>query len=692
MDTLIIKRWKIKESFEDNIDFLDNLGEKFSISPIALRILKNRKINSEELISEYLNINDGYTNPFDFCDMDKAVNRISNAIENNEKICIYGDYDADGITATALVYDYLKRKNANVDYYIPERSRDGYGLNFSAIDIIKSRKTDVIITVDNGSVAFDEVLYAKSLGIDIVITDHHKVADELPEACAVVNPCRNDCVNLKYKNFAGVGVAFKFVEAMDYGKRSYKELLKEYSCLVAIGTIGDSIALMGETKNIVKFGIENMRNTDFIPIKCILRHLGGESQEVDSSFVAYSLVPRINACGRMENAEIALKLLISEDISESDFLCEKLNELNRLRKDTENDIFNLVEQLLEKEPWRKNAKIIVAEGENWNHGVLGIVAARIMQKYGKPCIIITMEGEESRGSCRSFEDFSIYEVLDKCSEYLFKFGGHTLAAGFNILTNNIEKFRNALYDACENYDVPSMSVDIDLKLEPKELDVSLVNGLKILEPFGNENPEPIFGFFGVTLKKIFTLSQGKHLKLIFDKDGFDFEVLCFNKTREEFLYSEFDKMDVAVRLSKNTYRGIERVSAYLVDLKLSDCDLDYILRQKSIYNKFINENIISKENLKMLYPSRNDLAMVYRYIRMINNQFSRIDIINYKVFKKNDFLLKTYVILNIFKELGVIDLFIRGDEVKINVLNLKNKVNIENSELFNNICKKGRGE
>lgn len=690
MDTLVIKRWRIKESIGNNGAY--DFAKKFNIPQVALKILQNRKIDSEELLSNYLNVENKYTNPFDFCDMDKAVKRINSAIEKNEKICIYGDYDADGITATALIYRYLKSRQANANYYIPERSRDGYGLNKKAIDIIKFKGTDVILTVDNGSVAFDEVLYAKTLGIDTVITDHHKVMDTLPEAFAVVNPCRKDCANLEYTNFAGVGVAFKFVQAMEYGKQSYAELLNNYAYLVAIGTIGDSIKLIGETKNIVKFGIKSMAATNSISMKSLLKCIGAENQEIDSSFVAFSLVPRINACGRMENAEIALKLLISENSHESEALCEELNNLNAMRKDIENNVFNMAEDLLKKEPWRKNEKIIIAEGENWNHGVLGIVAARIMQKYGKPCIIITIEGEESRGSCRSFEDFSIYEVLNKSSEYLLRFGGHTLAAGFNILTENIENFRNAVYDLSENYEMPNMTVDIDLKLAPSQLDVSLVDGLKILEPFGNENPEPIFGFFEVTLKRVFSLSQGKHLKLLLSKNGCDFEVLCFNKTPEEFIYKESDKVDVAVRLSKNTYKGAERVSAYLVDLKLSDCNLDYILEQKNTYNEFKAKNNISEENLKLMYPSRNDLALMYRYIKVINNRYSRVDIINQRVFGKDVFLLKTYVILDIFKELGIIDFYLAGDKIKINILNLKSKVNIEDSKLFNDICPKGKDD
>lgn len=686
MNALIIKKWKIKEAFGKND--INNLAKKFNISNVALKILKNRKIDSEKLISDYMSTENDYINPFDFCDMKKAVDRVNKAIEENEKICIYGDYDADGITATALIYTYLKSKSANVDYYIPERDRDGYGLNKNAIDKIKSKNINLIFTVDNGIVAFDEVAYAKSLGIDIVITDHHKVMDKLPEACAVVNPYRNDCLGLKYKNFAGVGVAFKFIQAMEYEKQDYKKLLEKYSCLVTIGTIGDAIELVGETKYIVRKGIENMRYTNSIPIKAILRCIGGENQEIDSSFVAFSVVPRINACGRMENAEIALKLLISEDDSEANALCEKLSKLNSMRKNIENDIFNLVEDQLEKEPWRKNEKIIIAEGRNWNHGVLGIVAARIMQKYGKPCIIITVEGDEARGSCRSFEGFSIYEILSKCSEYLSKFGGHTLAAGFNIHTKDLENFKKVLHEICKEYDMPAMTVNIDLKLEPKDLDVSLVDDIKILEPFGNGNSEPIFGFFGLKLKKIYSLSQGKHLKLLLGKDGYDFEVLYFNKNFEEFLYDESDKVDVAVRLSKNTFRGVTKVSAYLIDIKLSGCDLDFILEQKNVYNDFKENGAVSKNTLKLLKPTRNELALVYRYVKKINNRFSRADIINHRVFKNEDCLLKSFAILDIFKELGVIDFYSRGDEIKINVLDLKNKVNIENSKLFSDICKK----
>lgn len=688
MEALIIKEWKIKDEIENN-EKIKTYAKKFGISEVAIKILQNRKIDSEELIYNYLGTKEEYINPFDFCDMDKATLRVNRAIENNEKICIYGDYDADGITATALMYTYLKSKGVDVHYYIPERSRDGYGLNKNAIDAIKEKNTNLIFTVDNGTVAFDEVLYAKELGIDTVVTDHHKVMESLPEACAVVNPNRIECSGLKFKNFAGVGVAFKFIEAMEHGKQSYESLLKKYSHLVAIGTIGDSIELTGETKQIVKVGIKNMQSIKNAPIRTILESFGAPNP-VDSSFIAFNLVPRINACGRMENAEVALKLLISEDVAASRTLCDKLNELNTMRKNIENEIFGLVEDLLNKEPWRKNEKIIIAEGKDWNHGVLGIVAARIMQKYGKPAIIITIEGEFARGSCRSLEGFSVYEILNSCSEYLCRFGGHTLAAGFNIRTDDIKNFSKMVYDVSKICDVPGLTVDIDLKLEPHNLSVSLVDDLKILEPFGNGNREPIFAFFNVKLKKIYVLGQGRHLKLIFNKDGYDFAVLCFNKSQEEFLYRESEKMDVAVRLSKNTYRGTEEVSAYLVDLKLSGYDLGYVLQQKKAYNEFIEKDVISKDNLKLMNISREDLTLVYRYLSFINNRVSRADIISYRIFKSEKSILKVYAILDIFKELGIIDIYKRGDEVKIRLNTMKNKVDINQSKLFSNIRKKER--
>ncbi len=683
-----IQEWVFKSCNPENLlnEKIKKLADKFNLSFLATEILCNRGIDTELAISEFLNINFKPVDPFEFYDMEKLVKRLKEAIKNEEKICIYGDYDADGITSTALMYKYLKGKNANVICYIPERNRDGYGLNKNAIDFIKSQNTDVIFTVDNGIVAFDEVEYAKSLGISVLITDHHKVQDTVPICDAAVDPYRNECLGIKYKNFAGVGVAFKVVEALESGSRSFESLLNEFSDLVALGTIGDSIELFGESKKIVEKGIENICCSKRPGIKALIDCLNFNEKQLCVSDIAFGIVPRINACGRIERAKLAFELLVCEDLGESYCFCEELEKLNILRKDTENKIFEEVEKLLNKEPERKKEKIIIAEGKNWEHGVLGIVASKVTQKYNKPCILITIEGETSRGSCRSLENFSIYKVLSSCSQYLSRFGGHTSAAGFSLETNKIKDFKNEILEFSKDIEMPFSKINIDAVLEPADVSLELLNGIKDLEPFGKGNPEPIFGFFDMTLEKVYQLSQGKHLKLKFSKNGHYFEVLCFNKTVSDFMYYEGEKLDVAVRLAENNYKNNVSVSAYLVDLKLSKVDLKEILNQKSIYDKLRSEgfekNINDLNDINSLIPLREDFTKIYKYLRLIKSHPIRVDLLNSRLFDNQNNIFKIYVALDVFEELGILKLNKSVDKFRISINNLKNKVNIEDSEIL----------
>ncbi|MBR0423857.1 MAG: DHH family phosphoesterase, partial [Clostridia bacterium] len=352
-----IQEWKIKDI---NKKEALRISHECEIPFVCAAILYTRGLKSAEDINKFLKKSDDYESPFDMKDMDKAVARVKKALESNEKICIYGDYDADGITATALVFDYLKNKGADVFCYIPYRGKEGYGLNISVIDFIKDMKAKLIFTVDNGISAEKEVEYASSLKIDVVVTDHHRAPEKLPNAAAVVDPYREDC-STKYKNFAGVGVAFKFIQAME-NENDFDT--SKYLDLVAIGTIGDSIELIGETRNIVKDGIKNIMQFRRPGINSLIEISGLKDKQISSTNIAFCLVPRINASGRMGDSALALKLLISENEKEAYDLANELNELNNERKATENEILDSVEELLAKEPDRKNRKIIIEEGKH----------------------------------------------------------------------------------------------------------------------------------------------------------------------------------------------------------------------------------------------------------------------------------------------------------------------------------------
>lgn len=679
-----ICEWNISEIDEE---IVSKYSQKYGIPYVSVAILYSRGFREESDIQNFLQgtVED---NVFDITDMDKAVQRIEKAIKENEKICIYGDYDADGITSSSLMCRYLRDRGADVFCYIPERNKDGYGLNNSAIEYIKNEGTDLIITVDNGISAFDEVKYANLLGMDVVITDHHRVRETLPCACAVVNPYRKECSELKNKNFAGVGVAFKLIEAMETGKSSKKDLLDKYSDLVTVGTIGDSIELFGETKEVVKYGLENLLSSKIPGIISLLKCSNLYLKELDSISVAFGIVPRINACGRMDNARLALELLMCDDVYESDKIAVEVCKLNDLRKNIENEILEDVEKLLLEEPERKYEKIIVAEGENWNHGVLGIVASKITQKYGKPCILITIEGETSRASCRSIEGFSIYDALVRNSKWLTRFGGHPMAAGFSINTSDLKFFKESLFQDSEDYEVPAPCVSIDFELEPYQISCEILENLEILKPYGNGNSEPVFGIFGATLVKIIPIGKGKHLKLIFEKDGFEFSVLYFNKTPNDFIFLEHEKLDIAITLHENEYMGVKSVSCYAVDFKICNYDLKKAVKEKNLYQHFKKSNTLNCD-LTNVIPSREEFVKIYQYVKKLKNKSIRVDLINKRLFNNNKNLFIIYIVLDVMEELGLIRIFRSADEYKIIVNEVKEKVNISDSLILKSIkCEK----
>ena len=667
-----IREWKIKDINKKEVL---KISHECDIPFICAAILYTRGFKTTEDINKFLKKNDDYESPFDIKDMDKAVVRVKKAIETSEKICIYGDYDADGITATALIFDYLKNKGADVFYYIPSREKEGYGLNASAIDFIKDSKAKLIFTVDNGVSAEKEVEYANSLGIDVVVTDHHRVPEKLPNAVAVVDPYREDC-NIEYKNFAGVGVAFKFIQAME-DENDFD--VSKYLDLVAIGTIGDSIELTGETRNIVKDGIKNIMQFKRPGINSLIEISGLKDKQISSTNIAFCLVPRINASGRMGDSALALKLLISENEEEAYDFANELNELNNERKEIENEILDSVEELLMKEPERKNRKIIIAEGNYWHHGVLGIVASRIVQKYGKPTILISIDDENATASCRSVANFSIHNLVSMCSQWVERFGGHPMAAGINMKTCNVESFKDAILKNAEKLEISHPKLNIDLNINPSKISTSILNDIDIIKPFGVGNPEPVFLLSSMKLKKIVSIGQGNHTKLIVSRGDAKLEILMFNKKPSEFLYSEGERLDFAVTFSRNEYRGNVTVSIQALDVKLSDVNLFEAINCKKVYEKFKLGYNLSKEELKLLSLKRSDFALVYRYLRLIKDNWVRMDIISQRVFRNTINTGKVYVIVEVLKELGLASVSQSGDEFKIKINMDVNKVNLNDS-------------
>ena len=489
--------------------------------------------------------------------MSKAAERINRAIDDYELICVFGDYDADGVTATALLYSYLETRGANAMCYIPDRLTEGYGLNNGAIEELADRGVKLIVTVDNGVSAVEEAIRAKELGIELIVTDHHKVGDVLPDALAVVNPHRSDCPS-NFKEMSGVGVAFKLVCAIEGDDGDI--LIEEYGDLVALGTIGDVVTLTGENRVMVRRGLRLINECPRPGINALMEIAGVGEKIFTASTAAFTVCPRINAAGRMGSASKALDLLLTEDDVAAEQIAQVINEMNCERQQTEMSIFSNAVSMINQETGIINDKIIVVDGEGWHQGVIGIVAARITERYGRPCVVISRDGETARGSCRSIEGFSIYDAIESVSDCLDHFGGHTLAAGLGLKSSRIAEFRKRINEYAADKEMPFALQKVDCRLLPSSINFELVSAMSLLEPFGSGNPQPCVGLFGVRIDEIASVSEGKHIRMIVSKNGARTGVVYFGMPEKKFPYEKGDTVDLAVNLDRNVYNGETRVS------------------------------------------------------------------------------------------------------------------------------------
>lgn len=616
-----IKKWRIIPC-DDH--FAAKLAEELDIPKLLAVLLVTRGITEPEQINRFFCSNLDYSNPFLMADMQKAANRIISAIDNFEKIAVYGDYDADGITSTAMLYSYLESCGANVMYYIPEREGEGYGLNLGAIDILHEQEVELIITVDNGITSIDEVGYANSLNMDVVVTDHHRPREVLPPAVAVVDPYRNDCKS-PYKNFSGVGVAFKLIMALEGEECDLTSLIENYADLVAIGTIGDIVPLTGENRSFVKAGLKLLSRTDRIGLKALIEQAGMEGRSLTAGNVAFTLVPRINATGRIGSPDRAVRLLVSEFPEEAGELSTDICDDNDYRRQIENEIYEKALEQLKENPKRLFDRILVIEGENWHHGVIGIVSSRITDLFGKPSIIISYSGGEAKGSGRSIEGFSLFEAVCSCEKLLTKFGGHPMAAGLTLPSENIDLFRKEIndYAASHNLIMPVHTLNIDCLLQPSELSTEIPRCIQAIEPFGMGNPSPLFGLYGMVLSEITPVGGGKHLRVNVSKGNYTVRCMKFGTTLEEFPYKTGDMLDLAVTLDAKEYNGKNTLSVFIKDMKLSQLDVDEILAGWTIYEKSKRGEPLSQSEFSSLVPSRDEFAVLYRVLRE-ENGFSGI--------------------------------------------------------------------
>lgn len=672
------KKWVVSPC---DRDAAATIAENCGVEPFAAFLLCSRGMTDEFEIESFLYDTD-LIDPYTLPDMEKAVERVNQALQNGERITVFGDYDCDGVTSTALLYSYLSSRGANVDYYIPDRSGEGYGMNLGAIDQLKSRGTNVIITVDNGISAIEEIAYAKALGIDVVVTDHHRVGEVLPDAVAVVDPHREDSL-CEFSDWAGVGVAFKFVSALD-DSEGY-ELLEQYGDIIALGTVADIVSLKGENRIIVRSGIAFMNaaledGTLRLGLKALL-DASGSTGALDSSSVAYRIAPRVNAAGRMGSAERALKLLLTEDVNEAKEIAEEVSNANAQRQATETEITASAIEYIENAPEIKHKRVIVVEGDDWHQGVIGIVASRLVEKYGKPCIVISKNGDVAKGSGRSIDGFSLYDALSYCGDILVQYGGHVLAAGLTVDSDKIDAFREKINEYAVNAEAAVPTLKIDCKLNPSSINVDMLSSLQVLEPYGAENPQPLFGLYNMEITAIQPVGAGKHLRISIKRKNSIVTVIMFSVTLEEFPYKVGDTVDLAVKLSENEFQGKVQVSIQAKAIKLSGVNDDEAIASIHAYEDFCAEETVSDDLKNKISVNRELCGSVYKFVKANNGWNFSAEVLCYRLGLSPKQIAACQISLDALTELGILNL--KDGKYTIPAQTVKNP--LENSKIFQKI-------
>ena len=558
------KTWCLRKYDEEKIE---KIKSTYNVSDIMAKLLMSRNIEFQD-IDMFLNgtIDDLY-DPYDIKDMEKIVDRIDVALKKHEKVCIYGDYDVDGITSITIMYKFLTKLGIDIMYYLPDRLVEGYGINNNALDEIKSQGVSLIITVDCGITAIEEIEYAKKIGLDVCITDHHECTENLPDAYAIINPKRKDD-NSKFKMLAGVGVAFKCLMAIAEKYNLAKEEYLKYLDIVSIGTISDIVPLVGENRIISKYGLKMMEKTKNLGLKELLKIVN--YKDIDSMMVSFGMAPRINACGRMGNASAAVKLLLETDDQKAEKIAMELDELNQERKNVESIIYNQALDIIKKENLEdKNS--IVLYNSSWHNGVIGIVASRLVNMYYKPVILLTKEHGFIRGSGRCPSGFSLYDALSECKELLIQFGGHELAAGLSIDEKNIEAFIEKFEEVVKSRKdtICDQIINIDSVISRKNLNAQIIKDIRALKPYGQSNQVPIFLYKGLKVAAIRTIKDDKHLKLVLkdDKSLIDAVGFSLGIRRDEIRIG--DKIDVVANVELNSYNTPKTIQLVIQDFKKS---------------------------------------------------------------------------------------------------------------------------
>ena len=662
--------------------------ERAGLPPLCAAVLCARGVDTAPAASAFLAHGPNLLHdPFLLRDMEKAVERISRAIREQETVAVYGDYDVDGITATCLLTQFLRTLGGQVVSYIPDRTEEGYGLNNHAIDALARQGVTLIVTVDCGITAAQEVEYARALGVDVVITDHHQCKEVLPQAVAVVDPRRPDC-SYPFPDLAGVGVALKLALALT-APAQRPQVLLDYGELAAIGTVADVMLLQGENRALVHLGLERLADCSRPGLQALLREAGCPRGQVPTTVtIGYGLAPRINAAGRMEQAGTALELLLTQDPQRGQELAQELCQLNRLRQAIELEIFQHCDQLLTHTP-ALSAPVIVLAGEGWHQGVIGIVASRLAEKYTCPAFMISLDGAKGKGSCRSFGGFNLFGALERCAPLLDSYGGHELAAGFSIRRDNIPAFRAALCQLVEEFaghQPMESSLDVDCEIPHCSLlSTQDVESLSLLEPFGSGNPKPVFLLRSVCVLSHTDVGGGRHLKLKLRRDGVVMDAIFFSANTAACGIENGQRLDIAFTLQINQFRGNRTVQLQLCDLRPAPTRSQL---ERSLFRRLQAGETLSPWEASLMLPQRRDFAHLWRYLEQLcaaGPAQAPMDQLLRQVtrsFSGHRSYGKALVCLHVMDERGLIQVAVQNQQATVRLCRPREKVDLEQAGMM----------
>lgn len=662
--------------------------ERAGLPPLCAAVLCARGVDTSQQASAFLaHGTDLLHDPFLLRDMDKAVDRISLALRQGETIAVYGDYDVDGITATCLLTQFLRAQGGQVVSYIPDRTEEGYGLNNQAIEGLHAQGVRLIVTVDCGITATREVEYAHTLGVDVVITDHHQCKETLPQACAVVDPRRPDCP-YPFPDLAGVGVALKLALALT-APAQRPQVLAEYGDLAAIGTVADVMLLQGENRALVHLGLEQLSQKPRPGLQALLREVGCTRGDRPSTVtISYGLAPRINAAGRMEQAWVALELLLTHHLARAQELAQQLCQLNRMRQAIELEIFQHCDQLLCHTP-TLSTPVIVLAGERWHQGVIGIVASRLSEKYACPTFMISLDGDKGKGSCRSFGGFNLFTALEQCAPLLEGYGGHELAAGFSIRRDNIPAFRSALAELVAHYaghQPMESTLEVDCEIAHCSLlSLQEVESLSLLEPFGSGNPKPVFLLRSVCVLSHTDVGGGRHMKLKLRRDGVVMDAIFFSANSASCAIENGQRLDIVFTLQINHFRGNRTVQLQLCDLRPAPTRSQL---ERSLFHRLRSGESLSPWEASLMLPQRRDFAQLWRYLQQLcaaGPAQAPVDQLVRQATRSASGHCsygKTLVCLHVMDERGLIQVAVEQRQATVRLCHPQEKVDLEQAQLI----------